>query len=322
MVVRRSAAATLQRLHDFFFPTTVVDSAPDARARESPPPEHLEQNLRLLLKTLNGPRRNDIVTHWNASEFKANLQRWLGVARPTVRLDRHRRNTPNSPHHLATLCVAEWFALSHDAAAAALFGDGIVGEGATGDELACERAQWLLCEAGGDQNRPPTARSDSAVHHQSLEVEDHRASIDSDNRQDDLVLTETARTTLSKLQIAVRTGRPVLLTGEAGCGKSFYLEKLAQQRLCGGENAEITNLFFDEMTDAKSLLGFYQCGESAGDFQWKAGVLTRAVLDGHWLVLEDVDGCPEEVLAALRSLVRERTLLVNGKIVVAHEGFR
>ena len=72
-------------------------------------------------------------------------------------------------------------------------------------------------------------------------------------------------------------------------------------------------LHLDEATDSKSLLGTYTCGDSPGEFRWQPGVLAQAVTAGRWLVLEDVDAAPPEVLAALIPLLEGRPLPMPGR---------
>ena len=72
-------------------------------------------------------------------------------------------------------------------------------------------------------------------------------------------------------------------------------------------------LHLDEATDSKSLLGSYTCGDTPGEFRWQPGVLAQAVSAGRWLVLEDVDAAPPEVLAALLPLLEGRPLPMPGR---------
>ena len=61
------------------------------------------------------------------------------------------------------------------------------------------------------------------------------------------------------------------------------------------------------------LLGSYVCTEAVGEFKWQPGVITQAVSQGRWLLLEDVDRAPMEVMAALASLIEGRTLYLPGR---------
>ena len=55
------------------------------------------------------------------------------------------------------------------------------------------------------------------------------------------------------------------------------------------------------------------CTETVGEFRWQPGVVTQAVTQGRWLLLEDVDRAPMEVMAALASLIEGRSLYLPGR---------
>jgi midasin len=57
---------------------------------------------------------------------------------------------------------------------------------------------------------------------------------------------------------------------------------------------------------------------------WSWGVLARAVREGHWLLLEDVDAAPKDVLSLLLPLLETNTLAVPGhtQLLHAHPAFR
>lgn len=38
------------------------------------------------------------------------------------------------------------------------------------------------------------------------------------------------------------------------------------------------------------------CGDEPGEFVWQSGVVTQAVAEGRWLLLEDIDRAPLEVM--------------------------
>ena len=74
----------------------------------------------------------------------------------------------------------------------------------------------------------------------------------------------------------------------------------------------------------QTLLGTYQCTEVAGEFVWQAGSLTRAVINGHWVLLEDLDYAPMDVISLLVPLLESRTLSLpgHGGNIKAHANFR
>ena len=140
----------------------------------------------------------------------------------------------------------------------------------------------------------------------------------------DFILVPSAERNLVAVAYALCQNRPVLLEGPAGCGKSTTLREAARRFGRSSENNDVIVLHFDAHTDSKSLLGAYVCGASPGEFEWQPGSLTRAVKSGKWVLIEDVDVAPFEVLSALVPLLEERKLYIagRGETVVAHPQFQ
>ena len=78
-----------------------------------------------------------------------------------------------------------------------------------------------------------------------------------------------------------------------------------------------------DQTDSKLLLGTYLTTETPGKFKWQPGVLTTAVTQGRWILIEDIDLAPNDVLAVLVPLLETRWLQVpaRGEKHKAKEGF-
>ena len=135
-----------------------------------------------------------------------------------------------------------------------------------------------------------------------------------------MIRTGSAARNLRAVALALCRNKPLLLEGPAGAGKSAVLEEVAS--LTGNDDFVVLHL--DAQTDSKSLLGSYVVGAAPGEFKWQPGALTQAVASGRWVVIEDVDLAPFEVLAALVPLLEERRLYVpgRGESVPAAEGFQ
>lgn len=67
-----------------------------------------------------------------------------------------------------------------------------------------------------------------------------------------------------------------------------------------------------DQTDSKMLLGQYQCTDVPGEFVWQPGVLTQAVTNGYWLLLEDLDQCSRDVCVMLTNFFENNYLSVPG----------
>lgn len=66
------------------------------------------------------------------------------------------------------------------------------------------------------------------------------------------------------------------------------------------------------------------CTDTPGEFTWRAGPLLQAVQAGHWILLEDIDLAPMDVISVLIPLLESLTLSVpaHGNAVKASPGFQ
>jgi midasin len=112
---------------------------------------------------------------------------------------------------------------------------------------------------------------------------------------------------------------PVLIKGVSGSGKSSTLLEIA--RLTG--NDDLIELYLDEQMDSKTLIGTYVCTDLPGEFKWQAGSLTRAIQEGRWVFIKDVDQMPVEIMAGIAPLLETGVLkLPGGDVLEANTGFR
>lgn len=135
----------------------------------------------------------------------------------------------------------------------------------------------------------------------------------------DMVTTANAVEVLRNLALNIRKNQPTLMYGEAGAGKTFLFNQIAKIT-----SNEVIKIHLGEQTDAKILLGTYASGERPGTFKWRPGVLTTAVKDGKWVLIEDIDKAPTEVLSILLTLLEKRQLLLpsRGEVIRAHNNFQ
>ena len=72
------------------------------------------------------------------------------------------------------------------------------------------------------------------------------------------------------------------------------------------------------------MVGLYRCTELPGQFVWEAGLLTRALTRGAWLLIEDAERAPHDVLALLEPLARGGGISVPslGGLVMPEPGFQ
>uniref|UniRef100_A0A3Q1JQ86 Midasin n=1 Tax=Anabas testudineus TaxID=64144 RepID=A0A3Q1JQ86_ANATE len=128
----------------------------------------------------------------------------------------------------------------------------------------------------------------------------------------DLVLVDSTCRNLRRLASAVASQKPVLLEGPIGCSKTALVEFMAA--ITGHTKAtQILKVQLGDQTDSKMLLGMYRCTDIPGKFVWQPGTLTRAVSAGRWILLEDIDHAPLDVISVLLPLMENKKLMIPGR---------
>ncbi|KAI9498450.1 P-loop containing nucleoside triphosphate hydrolase protein [Zychaea mexicana] len=136
-----------------------------------------------------------------------------------------------------------------------------------------------------------------------------------------LILTETTTRNLNTLSLALSIGAPTFLEGVTGAGKTSIVEELANRT---GRADQLIKIHLGDQTDPKVLLGTYVSTSTPGSFKWQPGVLTTAVQEGRWVLIEDIDLAPAEVISVLLPLLETRQLFIpsRGEKITAKEGFQ
>ncbi|KAG7670517.1 hypothetical protein KSW81_003079 [Nannochloris sp. 'desiccata'] len=151
-------------------------------------------------------------------------------------------------------------------------------------------------------NASPSAPSETCVlfDHYWVEVGDSPVA---ETREDDgkggvFVATPTVMQHLRNLARAVLLRKyPILLQGPTSSGKTSLVGYLAAQT--GHHFVRINN---HEQTDLQEYLGTYVSDEQ-GRLVFQEGLLVQAVRKGHWIVLDELNLAPTEVLEALNRLL-------------------
>lgn len=133
------------------------------------------------------------------------------------------------------------------------------------------------------------------------------------------VLTESVKEHLKNLAKAIFIRRyPVLLQGPTSSGKTSLVWFLAA--LTGHEFVRINN---HEHTDLQEYLGSY-ITDLSGKLVFQEGPLVKAVRQGHWIVLDELNLAPSDVLEALNRLLDDNRELFVPEIqehIRAHPDF-
>ena len=135
------------------------------------------------------------------------------------------------------------------------------------------------------------------------------------------VLTDSVAVKLQNLARAVFASLyPVLIQGPTSSGKTSVIEYLARQT--GNRFVRINN---HEHTDIQEYIGSYVADPNTGSLVFREGLLVQALRRGDWLVLDELNLAPSDVLEALNRLLDDnRELLIpeTQEIVRPHPSFR
>jgi midasin len=142
-----------------------------------------------------------------------------------------------------------------------------------------------------------------------------------------LVHTTELKSLLKRIALGVSLKTPILIQGPSGCGKTAIVQeaaRLLRPAFHQTGNASVVKIHLGDQTDSKILLGTYVSTPVPGTFRYQQGVLTTAVINGDWILIEDIDLAPDELVSVLLPLVESRILAIpsRGERIVAHSDFR
>ena len=156
--------------------------------------------------------------------------------------------------------------------------------------------------------------------------------------QQRLIRTSSTRKNMYEIGtiMCVQPPVPILIGGPNGSGKSSLIREIAHEfhsHHSGSEagvrehqplfDTPLLEIHVDDETDTKTLVGSYTVTDIPGEFEWRPGALTSAVMSGQWVLFEDFDTVPIDIQASLEPLFKYRTLpLGNGTTITCHPNFR
>ncbi|CAE6540331.1 unnamed protein product [Rhizoctonia solani] len=134
------------------------------------------------------------------------------------------------------------------------------------------------------------------------------------------ILTPSVQKKLIDLARIVTTRRfPILIEGPTSSGKTSSVEYLAKQT--GHRFVRVNN---HEHTDLQEYLGSYTTDPATGKLKFQDGVLVRALRAGDWIVLDELNLAPTDVLEALNRLLDDNRELVvpeTNEVIRPHPNF-
>ena len=133
------------------------------------------------------------------------------------------------------------------------------------------------------------------------------------------ILTPSVKRNLKDIVRAVSIGKmPILLQGDTSVGKTSLITYLA--KASGHVCVRINN---HEHTDLQEYVGSYVADET-GKLIFREGILVEAMRKGYWIILDELNLAPSDVLEALNRVLddnRELFIPETQLVVKAHNNF-
>ncbi|MFH0790155.1 MAG: AAA family ATPase, partial [Candidatus Omnitrophota bacterium] len=126
----------------------------------------------------------------------------------------------------------------------------------------------------------------------------------SDPEQTVLVSTAATLINLEKVARSVLLNEPPLLIGPTGAGKTSLIRYLA---FLTGNKFKRFNL--NVQTEKGDFIGSHKPGKD-GNFVWEDKILVDAMKKGYWLVLDEINLAPSQVIERINSLLDDDGFLV------------
>lgn len=133
------------------------------------------------------------------------------------------------------------------------------------------------------------------------------------------ILTESVQKNLKDLARIISIGKlPILIQGPTSAGKTSLIEYIAKRS--GNHCLRINN---HEHTDLQEYVGTY-VADTTGKLSFQEGVLVKAMRNGHWIILDELNLAPSDILEALNRVLddnRELYIPETQVLVKAHPNF-
>ncbi|CRH03807.1 dynein-related AAA-type ATPase, putative [Plasmodium relictum] len=141
--------------------------------------------------------------------------------------------------------------------------------------------------------------------------------------ENNFIVTKRLNIVIETLITNIYNKKPTILIGNQGSGKTsiinFIYEKIYRTK---NETENIISLYLDDISDSKSILGIWESNEKC--FEFKYGILTKAMKNGSWIIFENINNISNSVIEKLHELTSKGYIYLSekGEYIYPHQNFR
>ncbi|KJP89006.1 hypothetical protein AK88_01298 [Plasmodium fragile] len=138
------------------------------------------------------------------------------------------------------------------------------------------------------------------------------------------VLTRRLKSVIEMIVTNIYDNRPTILIGSQGSGKTSLINYI-HEKIFENEKEKkgnVISLYLDDVVDSKSILGIWESNEKR--FEFKFGVLAKAMMSGNWIVFENVNNISSSVVEKLCEFTSKGHIYLSekGEHIYPHKDFR
>ncbi|GAW82891.1 dynein-related AAA-type ATPase [Plasmodium gonderi] len=142
--------------------------------------------------------------------------------------------------------------------------------------------------------------------------------------ESNFVVTKRLIRIIEMLATNIYNNKPTIIIGNQGSGKTSLI-KYIYKKIFENEkekNENIISLYLDDVTDSKSILGIWESNEKC--FEFKYGILAKAMKCGNWIIFENVNNISNSVVEKLYELTSKGYIYLSekGENIYPHKNFR
>jgi cobaltochelatase CobS len=126
---------------------------------------------------------------------------------------------------------------------------------------------------------------------------------------------------LEAIAFAVRSRIALCMVGDTGCGKTSLYKEVAA--MC---NQPVRHISLAQDVDGSTFIGedVIDVRDGAPVSSFRPGILVKSMIEGSWLIVDELDAAPAGSIMALQQILNDGYLTIasTGEMIIPHKQFR